>query len=171
MRSTASLLATVFTALPVFACSCDWPSVEGAVGWASSVFAGHVVALRVEDSEIVCTFDDIDPLKGVEDGATSVEVRTSRAASACGYTFQLDRSYLVYARERDGALRTDTCHRTRPLLDTNWDDPDSMEPNRAGEEEVEIVRAMLANPERKPNKVVEPTPVTFPELREEESAR
>lgn len=166
MRSTVSLLATVFTALPVFACSCDWPSVVGAVGWASSVFAGHVVALRVEDSEIVCTFDDIDPLKGVDDGVASVEVRTSRAASACGYTFQLDRSYLVYARERDGALHTDTCHRTRPLLDTNWDDPDSMEPNRAGEEEVEIVRAMLGRSKKPAEQGVSDNLVDAPRTRE-----
>ncbi len=89
---------------------------------AAAVFAGTVLAVHDPiplNAPIPATglvFDytfAVDRLwKG--DLPETVAVRTVREIEDCGSTFDVDRTYLVYAYEREGQLWVDTCTRTQP---------------------------------------------------------
>src|SRR5690606_22193376 len=42
---------------------------------------------------------------------------TNSSSAACGYTFEKNTSYLVYARESEGRLHVSLCSRTRPMAE------------------------------------------------------
>ena len=80
---------------------------------AADPFAARViVGFRVETS-----------LKGGDDAAAGIDIATHHQGSACGYMFQIGRSYLVYAsdRDEDGRLSTNSCTRTRPVENAAFD--------------------------------------------------
>ncbi len=79
---------------------------------ANSFAARVIVGFRVETS-----------LKGGGDEAAGIEVATHHQSGMCGYMFQVGRSYLVYAadRDEDGRLSTHLCTRTRPVEDAAFD--------------------------------------------------
>ena len=110
------------------ACSCVGAVTPAdALQRADAVFSGRVVSVR----EVVLS--DGEPLrrwtqravtlkvdrawKGLE--SDLVTVVTGMGGGDCGYTFARGRRYLVYANglgeERQGALSTGICDRTRPL--------------------------------------------------------
>ena len=60
------------------------------------------------------SFEVQDSWQGVE--TTQITVRTGWGGGDCGYSFQQDKPYLVYAYEsHDGALHASICSRTAPL--------------------------------------------------------
>lgn len=123
-------------------------AVTAAFGAAEAVFLGEVVEIRTAagtpcDKVEGCT-DPIAPgapidrpyapealvifateatWKGVEDGATEFALSTRASGAACGYPFELGRSYLVYAQDNQnaGALSANLCTRTRPAEDAGFD--------------------------------------------------
>jgi hypothetical protein len=102
------------------ACSCaPPPPPQDALKQSSAVFTGtvidvttsgvnHVVRLRVESS-----------WKGAKCG--EVTVLTASEDAACGYSFQVGQSYLVYAVKEQGKLSTNLCSRTKPTSDAGED--------------------------------------------------
>jgi hypothetical protein len=87
----------------------------------------------------------LDVLRSWKGAAEHAVVRTQGQRTACGYPFELGRTYLVFAdRGEDGALWVSSCGRTRPsgepeaeadraLLDTQGGGPTATAaPRRAG---------------------------------------
>ncbi len=126
---------------PVFACSCASPfSMKEAVRETDIIFRGTVVAeriLKVPDHEnksrqphyfnfTEYTFDIQAIYKG-KIRQKSVTVTTSRGCCACGFPFELQREYIVYAdwdnRYHSNPwtvpkfLSTSICKRTTPKVE------------------------------------------------------
>ena len=110
------LLTALIPAAPAYACSCAAPpSALDALAQASSTFSGRVIdidapagyePLRVRFEVETVWKGPIQP---------EIEVRTARDTAGCGFVFEKDVSYLVYAYEADGALFTTLCSRSLAL--------------------------------------------------------
>jgi MYXO-CTERM domain-containing protein len=119
----ATVLVGLGSASSARACSCRPPAPPAeAREAAAAVFEGRVISIergepaggpiRVKLS-VVRTF-------GADLGEV-VTVRTGGSSAACGFGFQQDESYLVYASEHDGQLQVSLCSRTRPMADAAED--------------------------------------------------
>jgi len=106
------------------ACSCAMSSGGACESYWSTpaVFSGRVVQIddvkRGGDQLYYLSkkvrFAVIDPFRGVT--GETIEVNTGSGGGDCGYKFEANESYLVYAwRSEDGVLSTGICSRTRPL--------------------------------------------------------
>lgn len=146
------LLATAFvlvSAGAVLACSCMRSTPEEALARSTVVFEGRVVAIAPfrEASELVleggCATEDCETSfsetthsveasgfevrfsvtrqwKGVS--TEEVVVRTASDSAACGYAFEAERDYVVYAsRDEGGTLFTGLCDRTALVADASED--------------------------------------------------
>jgi len=127
----ACCLATLLAAEEAAACSCLEPGPPAeALQQADAVFAGRVVAVERADQEVAghhlqrrkVTLDVATVWKGCGDGEPLAEARrvvlwTGLGGGDCGYDFEPDASYLVYAYAAgDGEerfLTTGICSRTR----------------------------------------------------------
>ncbi|MEM1127960.1 MAG: hypothetical protein AAGI71_15030 [Bacteroidota bacterium] len=112
-------------------CTCVTPrdapldvQVRGALQGSDVVFAGRVVSGRVLEGTPLgisreYLFQVTEQWKG--DPPTVLRVRTGAGGGDCGYPFELDRPYLVYANRGSPdtpyaeMLITDICRRTAPL--------------------------------------------------------
>lgn len=92
------------------ACSCMATTFEQARSESAAIFEGRVVGVDVEDSALVVHFRVTQAWRGVEHEI--VDVRTARDSAACGYAFETNAVYLVYAQAREDGLRTGICSRT-----------------------------------------------------------
>jgi hypothetical protein len=106
-----------------WACRCKPPPPpKEALKNAAAVFAGKVSAKKA-GGEVVVTFDVSKAWKGVD--AKTITVRTPRDSAACGFTFEMEKSYLIYAhRDSEGAeakLSTNICTRTKLLSEAKDD--------------------------------------------------
>jgi hypothetical protein len=117
LRFTAfiSLVSIVFFALGAErarACSCATQEREAAFEAAASVFEGRVTAIdHPQGSPVVVTLDVVRTWKGA-DGETFT-LRTQAQSSACGYSFETGRSYLIYTYQSDDDSEwTGLCSRT-----------------------------------------------------------
>jgi hypothetical protein len=123
MRSTAAaLLALLVTlALPArgHACSCMAQTVEAAIEEAAAIFEGRVAAIEPGEGGLHVRFDVVQTWRAAD--SEHVEVITAADSAACGYAFEVGRSYLVYARDADGALHTGLCSRTQPIEEADED--------------------------------------------------
>ena len=121
IKSHAFLLLIVFSfiataAHELKACSCfPKPLPTDAVAQADAVFAGKVekvepVVSRVSSfRRIKITVTSV--WKGDREAAT--EIFTALDGAACGYDFQVNATYLMYAyKNESGRLQTDICTRT-----------------------------------------------------------
>lgn len=136
MRATLmSLTLATGLSLPAaaLACSCG-PIPDAAIARdaARAVFEGKVTAgpiggdekadngIQSAMAQVTYQFDVLRRWKGVP-GAEAT-VRTSRSSSACGRSFKVGQSYLVYAvGDSDGTLVDTMCTRTRQLADAGED--------------------------------------------------
>ncbi|WP_084961772.1 hypothetical protein [Thermoactinospora rubra] len=91
------------------ACSCAELTAREAVGNASSVFTGTVVATRQVAGDplgprppIVVTFEADQIYKGA--AKARFDVATNADSAACGYAFQKGRRYLVFAARGESGL-------------------------------------------------------------------
>lgn len=110
-----------------YACSCvKPPPVKEAVNKASAVFSGKVVEIKEQSGLFQSS---ADPLKVVFDvkktwkgtDQTQVIVYTASNSASCGFHFELNQEYLVYAFARDGKLQTTLCSRTADLASAQGD--------------------------------------------------
>lgn len=111
------------------ACSCAGSGPPCAATWdADAVFAGRVRSIEEVNHDawgapypsLLVRFDAEHAF--VNAGPGPVEVMTARWGPACGYSFKVGTSYLVYAgKAASGRLVTGICSRTRPLDDAEED--------------------------------------------------
>jgi len=105
------------------ACSCiEPPPPLEALAQSDAVFSGKVTVIgqNSDDFSIRFQFAVVDVWKGVTTAETQVITATNSAA--CGFEFQADERYLVYAyQDENGELNTNICTRTR-LLEYAEDD-------------------------------------------------
>ena len=117
MRSILLSIPVLTVALLLEARACDCapnPPPKEALAKAAAVFSAKVI--KIEDDgaagrKVTLTIQEV--WKGV-DGKTVV-VSTAKSGAACGYGFQQDQSYLVYAYKEGAGLRVSLCSRTTPL--------------------------------------------------------
>jgi hypothetical protein len=106
----------VFKPITSYACSCmPAPPVEEEFKNVSAVFSGKVVDITEESGmdPIKVTFQVDRIWKGISE--TEVSVFTGRDSAGCGYHFEVDESYLIYATETEGKLTTGLCSLTKEL--------------------------------------------------------
>lgn len=104
------------------ACSCALSGTpEQEREQSASVFAGRVSEIAGPNRDGVgstgdsvrVTFEVSDVWKGPP--VSPITLETAASSASCGYEFQPDVEYLVYAREVDGELIGSLCSRTTPL--------------------------------------------------------
>jgi hypothetical protein len=106
---------------PVFACSCAPPPPPAeALAQATAVFAGTVTNIDVPGGAVISTADPIAVTFQVErvwkgPVEPTLLVTTARGQATCGYDFDLNQSYLVYAYGSERNLETNLCSRTTRL--------------------------------------------------------
>lgn len=142
----ASALGCVLllSSAPALACKCMLPEIAEARDDASALFEGRVVSLeRQEDPNSITdrrvTLAVVRSWKALHD-VERVDVYTNSSTAACGYPFEENTSYLVYARESEGRLHVSLCSRTRPVAEAEKDlvvlgagaTPVHIEPKRRG---------------------------------------
>ncbi|QKS46103.1 hypothetical protein HUB94_17935 [Paenibacillus cellulosilyticus] len=110
----------------VYACSCAaYPDLSSELDAKSAVFAGEVTSMdTVSRGDVVSSADPVFvtfEVAKVWKGSIKKEtvVRTVRDSASCGYEFSLGQSYLVFANEEDGVIRTGMCTGTQPLNDSS----------------------------------------------------
>jgi hypothetical protein len=100
----------------LYPCSCtEPPSPEEAFEDADVVFSGLVTNIVLDDSGYYyeVTFQVIDVWKG--EGLEEITVLTETYSDTCGYNFQINHEYLVYAYNYDWGIYTNICTRTNLL--------------------------------------------------------
>ena len=122
----AFLVASVVAVRPAAACSCiPNPSPEEAFNKADIVFAGRVLEIKNADGEAYPAALDVRlwierPFKGFF--IETIRVRTARDGASCGFPFEEDERYLIYAHSDDeGTLHVSLCSRTAHLRDARAD--------------------------------------------------
>jgi len=99
-----------------FPCSCmEPPPPEEAYEEADAVFSGQVTNIVVDESGYYheVTFQIIDVWKGED--SEEITVLTETYSDACGYNFQINNEYLVYAYNYTWGIYTTICTRTNLL--------------------------------------------------------
>ena len=111
---------------PAHACSCMMQGPKEAFDEAAAVFEGRVVAIKSEAEGAVGPADKrvllrvVRAWKGIE--AEQVQVTTADNSAMCGYHFEPEKSYLVYAHGNDeGGLRVSLCSRTKLIEQADED--------------------------------------------------
>ena len=127
---TTCIAIVLFAASAAMACSCaDMGTEICQTYWSTSVlFSGRVVQVddipRKDNGDYFLLskrvkFAVIDPFRGVT--GQTVEVLTGSGGGDCGYNFQLNESYLVYAWDNEGKISTGICSPTKRLSDAGED--------------------------------------------------
>ena len=99
-----------------FPCSCPEPPPPAeAYEEADAVFSGQVTNIVVDESGYYheVTFQIIDVWKGED--SEEITVLTETYSDACGYNFQINNEYLVYAYNYTWGVYTNICTRTNLL--------------------------------------------------------
>src|SRR5262245_24343894 len=136
--STCALALLFCLGGDVFACSCVRPGPPCQEYWrADAVFVGLVKAKEIKeeafktpdgvevrrlDAEVRVTFTITDAFRGVT--GNEVDIFTNNSSAACGYNFERDRVYIVYAYEYpkgDGKFRASICSRTQIYSESSPD--------------------------------------------------
>lgn len=106
------------TVAPVSACSCMMMSPAEEFASADAVFAGEVTAMQKDNEQFTVSITVLHTWKGddaIDDD--TIVVTTPLDSAACGYTFEADETYLIYALLQDETLHVTSCGNTAPLLD------------------------------------------------------
>ncbi len=123
------VLGSIPLATPAFACSCIAPgNPYEELQRSDLVFVGRVLNIEHIDfgagghfrGEIRVRFESIRTF-GNGDKSSRVTVRTATSSAACGFRFEREKHYIVYANEYDGVLSTNICTRTARLRDADED--------------------------------------------------
>lgn len=110
-------------ARPASACSCHSPGPPCAELFTSTVFVGKAQkAVERATGTAVTTFDVIEVLHATTVLGKTVDVQHSSIGSMCGTTFEIGKTYVVYAGgEGKGPLGTGACSRTHVLAANDED--------------------------------------------------
>lgn len=113
VAALAAIATSAWAPAHARACSCMETSFERARSESSAIFEGRVVGTDVEDGMIVVHFRVTQAWRGVEHEV--VDVRTASNSAACGYAFETNVVYLVYAQAGEAGLQTGLCSRTSAM--------------------------------------------------------
>ena len=124
---SAGLLAALWLiSAPALACKCRLMTPTEAYAQADAVLEARVVAVRelAADAEHPGARRNVSvrvvrAWKGGE--AEQLELVTNLDSAACGFNFEVDQSYFVYASTQDSALWVNACSRTRAMADAQED--------------------------------------------------
>lgn len=107
------LVWLVMPSRPARACSClPPPPPKVALAQSDAVFEGRPFATNVATNMAEYSFEVDQVWKG--DLPARVTIKTATSAAACGRTYQVGQSYIVYARRGSGKTLLDgLCSRTR----------------------------------------------------------
>jgi hypothetical protein len=123
------LLLASYTVLPAGsakACSCISPEPpQTALGKATAVFSGRVADID-EPAFPTNTLQPVHVTLNVERSwkgplTDEIEVRTAISSASCGFTFEENQEYLVYANGDPDDLEVSLCSRTTPLQNASAD--------------------------------------------------
>lgn len=115
------------------ACTCMSPKRPVCEVWwqTSAIFVGRVTRIRtVEDrsdagtrTQMVATIRIAERFLGIARRDREVDVRTGSGGGDCGFNFERDRTYLIYASRSalTNRLETGICSRTAPVEDAQAD--------------------------------------------------
>jgi len=93
---------------------------ETARAGATAIFEARVASIEVADGQRHVRMDVVQTWLAAEH--EHVEVVTAETEAACGYSFEVGQSYLVYASALEGeAYRVSLCSRTRRMVDADDD--------------------------------------------------
>ena len=124
---TLAFIASIGAA---FACSCIVDTIENKLNMADVVFTGQVVSVEQYKEYYDVTFEVGKVYKG--DFTVNKTVRTHQSSATCGYHFDLNEDYLVFANNDDDVLNTGLCSGTN-LLNYSKMDIDYLEQQVTGE--------------------------------------
>jgi hypothetical protein len=116
-RLTLALIALLAIASSVQACECvPPPPAKVALEKAAAVFVGKVMKIERDKSSMLhVTLEVQMTWKGTRDKLTTVLTKSDE--EACGFGFEVGKTYLVYCYQSDEEgrkfLRTNICTRTR----------------------------------------------------------
>jgi hypothetical protein len=120
-------LSTLAFGSTALACKCAPHSVAEGLNDAAAVFEGRVVSIEdvTEGTDPAVakkrvTLSIVRVWKDLEDVET-VTLTTNAESAACGFQFERDTSYLVYANRSEQSLTVHSCTRTRLLADAGED--------------------------------------------------
>jgi predicted glutamine amidotransferase len=134
--STAAILPSGPSVLPTptLPCTCIDVPLQEHIAKTDVVFSGIVIAqdtveVQFLPTEYSSTFKTKIEVRntilsqGAYKGAVSdtVNVVTAASGAACGYSFTVGNTYLIYAYIRDGVLSTSICSATKPLANAGAD--------------------------------------------------
>ena len=108
------IILVIFSSL--YSCSCmEPPPPEEAYEDADVVFLGEVINIELDESGYYyeVTFQIIDIWKG--ENSEEIIVSTEISSDTCGYNFQINNEYLVYAYIYASGFYTNICTRTNLL--------------------------------------------------------
>lgn len=111
----AVLFLLVLDVSPASACDVPPPPPPAqAAEEADAVFVGTVTGVEpADDVDVVATFEVDRVWRGPPTATT--QVVTPENPGMCGYAFEPDQRYLVYANQQDGELQTSIATRTTAL--------------------------------------------------------
>ena len=127
MRLSVTCAAIFLTTLllrhsPAQACSCLSQTPEQAFESAGAVFEGRVLETQMEQGRpegslprVRVRFGVVQSWKGVK--SEQLWAITPSAREACGYDFQVGRSYLVYASSGGSEMTVSSCGHTKPIAE------------------------------------------------------
>lgn len=119
MKALPFLVVFYFVSLLAEACTCVFPSFEEQMKIATRVFTGKVIDVtQQEDGISKINLKTTKTWKG--NPKETISVYTSSDTAACGYPFEPDEEYLVYATG-DQRLNVSLCSRTKRLTDASED--------------------------------------------------
>ena len=120
-------LTTLTFGSTALACKCAPHSVAEGLNDAAAVFEGRVVSIEDvsegTDPAVAkkrVTLSIVRVWKDLEDIET-VTITTNAESAACGFQFERDKSYLVYANRSEQSLTVHSCTRTRLIADAGED--------------------------------------------------
>ena len=105
-----------------FPCSClEPPPPEEAYEEADVVLSGKVINIDLDDSGYYfeVSIQTIDVWKG--DVLDEIIILTETSSDACGFNFQINNEYLIYAYSYNSGIYTNICTRTNLLEFTDED--------------------------------------------------
>jgi Tissue inhibitor of metalloproteinase len=117
-----SFLMLLIPATPTYACSCaSLPPADENLARKTAVFAGKVVSIKNANFSIFkssadpvqVTLEVSEVWKGP--AQQKIVITTAESSASCGYNFDLNSEYLVYAHGENNQLSTGLCEGTKLL--------------------------------------------------------
>lgn len=102
-----------------YPCTCTYPPFEEQLAKATYVFAGRVLKIEPGGQDrLLAQFRILKAYKGAT--STEMEIRTNESSAACGYPFELQAEYLVYATGKEQP-EVSLCSRSKILRQAKED--------------------------------------------------